>query len=160
MPETKVGEVKPLVDSEDEIALVERMKAGREKIARELRKVIVGQDAVVDELLTAIFSRGHCILEGVPGLAKTLAIKALAKTIHVDFSRIQFTPDLLPADLIGTLIYSQKNEEFSVKKGSRPSAGSAWRMPPPVSSSSGSSGERMISGAARPSRWSPIMWPR
>ncbi|MCB0810837.1 MAG: AAA family ATPase, partial [Flavobacteriales bacterium] len=86
-------------------------------IDREMEKVIVGQKDMVQKLLVALLADGHILLEGVPGLAKTLAIKALAKTIHVDFSRIQFTPDLLPADLIGTLIYSQKNEEFSVKKG-------------------------------------------
>ncbi|HMQ75919.1 MAG: MoxR family ATPase [Flavobacteriales bacterium] len=86
-------------------------------VERELEKVIVGQKDMVQKLLVALLADGHILLEGVPGLAKTLAIKSLARTIDVGFSRIQFTPDLLPADLIGTLIYSQKNEEFSVKKG-------------------------------------------
>jgi MoxR-like ATPase len=72
---------------------------------------------MVQKLLVALLADGHILLEGVPGLAKTMAIKALARTVDVDFSRIQFTPDLLPADLIGTMIYSQRNEEFSVKKG-------------------------------------------
>ena len=86
-------------------------------IDREMSKVIVGQKDMVQKLLVALLADGHILLEGVPGLAKTLAIKALARTVAVDFSRIQFTPDLLPADLIGTMIYSQRSEEFSVKKG-------------------------------------------
>jgi len=98
-----------------------------EKIAREsafidilkmeMRKVIVGQDRLSERLLIALLANGHILLEGVPGLAKTLAINTLAKAIHAKFSRIQFTPDLLPADLLGTMIYSQKNEEFLIKKG-------------------------------------------
>ena len=96
---------------------IQQASAFVDLIDREMEKVIVGQKDMVQKLLVALLADGHILLEGVPGLAKTLAIKALAKTIHVDFSRIQFTPDLLPADLIGTLIYSQKNEEFSVKKG-------------------------------------------
>ncbi len=83
----------------------------------EMGKVIVGQRHLVDSLLIGLLSDGHILLEGVPGLAKTLAITSLAQCISAKFSRIQFTPDLLPADLIGTLIYSQKSEEFSVKKG-------------------------------------------
>ena len=86
-------------------------------IDREMGKVIVGQKDMVQKLLVGLLADGHILLEGVPGLAKTMAIKALAKTVHVDFSRIQFTPDLLPADVIGTLIYSPRTEEFSVKKG-------------------------------------------
>ena len=86
-------------------------------IEREMEKVIVGQKDMVQKLLVGLLADGHILLEGVPGLAKTMTIKALAKTIHVGFSRIQFTPDLLPADLIGTLIYSQRSEEFTVKKG-------------------------------------------
>lgn len=80
-------------------------------------RVIVGQKHLVDSLLIALLSDGHILLEGVPGLAKTLAIKTLAQLIDADFSRIQFTPDLLPADVIGTMIYSQKDERFLVKKG-------------------------------------------
>lgn len=80
-------------------------------------KVIVGQKHLVDSLLISLLSDGHILLEGVPGLAKTLAIKTLAQLIDADFSRVQFTPDLLPADVIGTQIYSQKDETFHVKKG-------------------------------------------
>ncbi len=83
----------------------------------EMGKVIVGQKQLVERLMIGLLSDGHILLEGVPGLAKTLAISTLATTIDAKFSRIQFTPDLLPADLIGTLIYSQKKEEFMVKKG-------------------------------------------
>lgn len=83
----------------------------------EMNKVIVGQKHMTERLLVGLLSNGHILLEGVPGLAKTLAINTLAKVIKVDFSRIQFTPDLLPADVIGTMIYSQKQDEFSVKKG-------------------------------------------
>lgn len=83
----------------------------------EMNRVIVGQRDMVDRLLIGLLANGHILLEGVPGLAKTLAIKSLANTIRARFSRIQFTPDLLPADLIGTMIYSQKTEEFVVRKG-------------------------------------------
>lgn len=83
----------------------------------ELSKTIVGQKYMTERLILALLSGGHILLEGVPGLAKTLAIKSLAAAIHAKFSRIQFTPDLLPADLIGTLIYSQKENDFKVKKG-------------------------------------------
>lgn len=86
-------------------------------MSMEMNKVIVGQKHLVESLMIGLLSNGHILLEGVPGLAKTLAITTLAKTIDADFSRIQFTPDLLPADLIGTMIYSQKKEEFVVKKG-------------------------------------------
>ncbi|WP_394343726.1 MULTISPECIES: AAA family ATPase [Ancylomarina] len=86
-------------------------------ISMEMNKVIVGQKHLVESLLIGLLSNGHILLEGVPGLAKTLAINTLATTIDADFSRIQFTPDLLPADLVGTMIYSQKKEEFVVKKG-------------------------------------------
>ncbi|MDR1678998.1 MAG: AAA family ATPase [Prevotellaceae bacterium] len=80
-------------------------------------KMIVGQKHLVESLLIGLLADGHVLLEGVPGLAKTLAIKTLAQLIDADFSRIQFTPDLLPADVIGTMIYSQKTEEFSIRKG-------------------------------------------
>lgn len=86
-------------------------------IEREMDKVIVGQKDMVQKLLVALLADGHILLEGVPGLAKTMAIKAMAQTVDVGFSRVQFTPDLLPADLIGTMIYSPRNEEFTVKKG-------------------------------------------
>jgi len=86
-------------------------------IKLEMQKVIVGQKHLMERLLIGLLSDGHVLLEGVPGLAKTLAVKTLADTIDARFSRIQFTPDLLPADLTGTMIYSQKKEEFIVKKG-------------------------------------------
>lgn len=86
-------------------------------LAMEMGKVIVGQKHLVESLMIGLLSNGHILLEGVPGLAKTLAINTLAQAIDARFSRVQFTPDLLPADLTGTLIYSQKNEEFAVKKG-------------------------------------------
>jgi MoxR-like ATPase len=82
-----------------------------------MNRVIVGQKHLIDMLLISLLSDGHILLEGVPGLAKTLAIKTLSQLIDADFSRIQFTPDLLPADVIGTMIYSQKDEKFQVKKG-------------------------------------------
>ena len=83
----------------------------------ELSKAIVGQKYMVERLILALLSQGHILLEGVPGLAKTLAIKSLASAINTKFSRIQFTPDLLPADLIGTMIYNQKENAFNVRKG-------------------------------------------
>jgi MoxR-like ATPase len=79
--------------------------------------VIVGQQYMIERLLIGLISNGHVLLEGVPGLAKTLCIKSLAQAVHADFSRIQFTPDLLPADVIGTMIYNQKTNEFVVRKG-------------------------------------------
>jgi MoxR-like ATPase len=88
-----------------------------ESLLAELRKVIVGQKDMLDRLLIGLLSRGHVLLEGVPGLAKTLAVRSLADAIHGQFQRIQFTPDLLPADLIGTLIYNQKDGTFVPKKG-------------------------------------------
>ena len=88
-----------------------------ELLTMEMEKVIIGQKHMTERLLIGLLSNGHILLEGVPGLAKTLAINTLAKTIDAKFSRIQFTPDLLPADVIGTMIYNQKQEAFSVKKG-------------------------------------------
>ena len=83
----------------------------------EMEKVIIGQKDMVEKLMIALLADGHILLEGVPGLAKTLAIKALSDCIDVEFNRIQFTPDLLPADVIGTMIYNPKNQDFTVKKG-------------------------------------------
>jgi MoxR-like ATPase len=96
---------------------IEKESAFVDIIRMEMNKVIVGQKHLVDSLMIGLLGNGHILLEGVPGLAKTLAIKSLASIIDAKFSRIQFTPDLLPADLIGTMIYSQKKEEFTVKKG-------------------------------------------
>lgn len=86
-------------------------------LSLEMNKVIVGQKHMTDSLLIGLLSNGHILLEGVPGLAKTLAITSLSKAVEGKFARIQFTPDLLPADLLGTLIYSQKKEEFQIRKG-------------------------------------------
>nr|WP_321372029.1 MoxR family ATPase [uncultured Draconibacterium sp.] len=96
---------------------IQRESSFVDMISMEMNKVIVGQKHLVESLLIGLLSNGHILLEGVPGLAKTLAIKSLSQTISAKFSRIQFTPDLLPADVLGTMIYSQKKEEFSIKKG-------------------------------------------
>lgn len=87
------------------------------KVKTEIAKVIVGQENMVEHLLAALLSNGHVLIEGVPGVAKTITAKLLAKTIDVDFSRIQFTPDLMPSDILGTSIFSMKNSEFEFKKG-------------------------------------------
>ena len=97
--------------------LVRQQAIPLQLVKTEMGRIIAGQEKLVDRLLLALISDGHVLLEGVPGLAKTLAITTLAKAVDACFSRIQFTPDLLPADLIGTLIYSQKNEDFVVRKG-------------------------------------------
>lgn len=96
---------------------IERESAFVEMLALEMNKVIVGQKHMVERLLIGLLGNGHILLEGVPGLAKTLAINTLAKAVHGSFSRIQFTPDLLPADVIGTMIYNVKANDFSIKKG-------------------------------------------
>ncbi len=96
---------------------IQRESAFVDLITLEMNKSIVGQKQMIERLLIGLLSNGHILLEGVPGLAKTLAITSLASAVKADFSRIQFTPDLLPADLLGTMIYSQKNEEFHVRKG-------------------------------------------
>ncbi len=88
-----------------------------QRILQEVSKRIVGQDAMVERLLVGLLTGGHILLEGVPGLAKTLAVRTLAEIIHASFSRIQFTPDLLPAVVIGTMVFSQKSQEFHVRKG-------------------------------------------
>lgn len=86
-------------------------------LRQEINKVIIGQEYMIDRLLVGLLGNGHVLLEGVPGLAKTLAIKTLADAVHGDFSRIQFTPDLLPADVVGTMIYNIKENDFSIKRG-------------------------------------------
>ncbi len=96
---------------------IEKQSSFVDALTMGMDKVIIGQKHLVESLLIGLLSDGHILLEGVPGLAKTLAIKTLSDLIKGDFSRIQFTPDLLPADVIGTMIYSQKKEEFSIKKG-------------------------------------------
>src|SRR6266850_1756633 len=96
---------------------IQRESAFVELLQMEIGKIIVGQKPMVERLLIGLLSNGHVLLEGVPGLAKTLSIKTLAAAIHAKFQRIQFTPDLLPADVVGTMIYNQKNGEFTVRKG-------------------------------------------
>ncbi|MDO5569897.1 MAG: MoxR family ATPase [Bacteroidales bacterium] len=97
--------------------LIESKSSFVNMLTQGMDQVIVGQKHLVESLLIGLLSNGHILLEGVPGLAKTLAIKSLASLIDAKYNRIQFTPDLLPADVVGTMVYSQKNEEFSVKKG-------------------------------------------
>ena len=96
---------------------IEREALVLRRIEAELRRVIVGQDYLLDRMLVGLLARGHVLIEGVPGLAKTLAVKTLARTLAIDTRRIQFTPDLLPADLIGTLIYDQRSGEFIPRRG-------------------------------------------
>ena len=96
---------------------IENESAFIDILSMEMNKVIVGQKHMVERLLIGLLGGGHILLEGVPGLAKTLAINTLAKAVHGDFSRIQFTPDLLPADVVGTMIYNMKDNDFSIKKG-------------------------------------------
>ncbi len=99
---------------------VDLKKEHQQKIKQvfsEVKKVVVGQEYMVNRLLVGLFTQGHILLEGVPGLAKTLTVNTLADVLHLDFQRIQFTPDLLPADLIGTMIYNQQVSKFEVKKG-------------------------------------------
>lgn len=105
------------VDIRELNILIEQQSGFVTNLVNGMNHVIVGQRHLIDTLLISLLSDGHILLEGVPGLAKTLAIKTLAQLIDADFSRIQFTPDLLPADVVGTLIYSQKDESFHVKKG-------------------------------------------
>jgi MoxR-like ATPase len=88
-----------------------------QRVVKEVARRLVGQDAMVDRLLVGLLTGGHILLEGVPGLAKTLAVRTLAQIIDASFSRIQFTPDLLPADLIGTMVFNQKTQDFNVRKG-------------------------------------------
>src|SRR5438876_10454149 len=105
------------VNIEEINRLVEELRARLEPLYRELEKVIVGQRVMIDRLLVGLLTGGHILLEGVPGLAKTLAVRTLAQGLRLSFHRIQFTPDLLPADVIGTQIYNPRTGEFSVKKG-------------------------------------------
>lgn len=96
---------------------IERESAFVDILSLEMNKVIVGQKHMVERLMIGLLGQGHILLEGVPGLAKTLAINTLSKAVHGSFSRIQFTPDLLPADVVGTMIYNMKQNDFSIKKG-------------------------------------------
>lgn len=96
---------------------IEKESAFVDILSLEINKVIIGQKHMVERLLIGLLGQGHILLEGVPGLAKTLAINSLSKAVHGSFSRIQFTPDLLPADVVGTMIYNMKSNDFSIKKG-------------------------------------------
>ncbi|MEM9390099.1 MAG: AAA family ATPase [Bacteroidota bacterium] len=105
---------------EEPVVTTDKKKEHQDKIKQvfvEVGKVVVGQEAMVNRLLIGLFTQSHILLEGVPGIAKTLTVSTLANVLHLDFQRIQFTPDLLPADLIGTMIYNQKLAKFEVKKG-------------------------------------------
>jgi MoxR-like ATPase len=106
-----------MVDIKEINERIQRESAFIEMLTVEMDKVIIGQKSMVERLLIGLLSNGHILLEGVPGLAKTLAINTLAKCVDGQFSRVQFTPDLLPADVIGTQIYNQKQESFSIRKG-------------------------------------------
>ncbi len=110
-----------MVESNQEVTINEDLKrehqAKIKQVVSEVGKVVVGQQHMVNRLLIGLFTNGHILLEGVPGLAKTLTVNTLADVLHLDFKRIQFTPDLLPADLIGTMIYNQQKGDFEVKKG-------------------------------------------
>lgn len=106
-----------MVDIKEINERIQRESAFVDMLTVEMDKVIIGQKHMVERLLIGLLSNGHILLEGVPGLAKTLAINTLAKCVDAQFSRIQFTPDLLPADVIGTQIYNQKQEQFSIRKG-------------------------------------------
>ncbi len=97
--------------------MVSEMQDKIKTVYGEVGKVVVGQKYMLNRLMVGLFTNGHILLEGVPGLAKTLTVNTLAQVLHLDFQRIQFTPDLLPADLVGTMIYNQRNGEFEVKKG-------------------------------------------
>src|SRR5215470_14360731 len=88
-----------------------------ERILYEVKKIVVGQDHFLERVLVAILAQGHLLVEGVPGLAKTLTVKTLARAVHGTFKRIQFTPDLVPADLVGTRMYNQKSGEFTTSLG-------------------------------------------
>ena len=107
--------------SKDELQSLENLKTANASVRSELGKIIVGQEKVLDQLMIAIFAQGHCLLEGVPGLAKTLMVSTLAKTLHLDFNRIQFTPDLMPSDITGTEVIQEDRtsgtREFKFLKG-------------------------------------------
>ena len=109
------------ITASDDLEAVKALQDAYTAIKAQLAQVIVGQDQVIEELLIALFSKGHCLLEGVPGLAKTLMISTLARTLSLDFSRIQFTPDLMPADITGTEVIQENRDngsrEFKFLKG-------------------------------------------
>ena len=106
-----------MANGQDRIYDAAELRLKVQRVYEEVNKVVVGQRYMINRLLIGLFTNGHILLEGVPGLAKTLTINTLSKVLRLDFQRIQFTPDLLPADLIGTMIYNQRTSEFEVKKG-------------------------------------------
>lgn len=114
---TKKYNMSQVVDIKELNERIKEKSAFVQTLVTGMNRVIVGQKHLIESLLIGLLSDGHILLEGVPGLAKTLAIKTLAQLVDADYSRVQFTPDLLPADVIGTMIYSQRNEEFQVKHG-------------------------------------------
>ena len=97
--------------------MLEYVSSTIEHILTELRKVVVGQDAAIEQILVALLAEGHALIEGVPGTAKTLTVKTLARIIGADFSRIQFTPDLMPSDITGTNVFNAATSEFSLRRG-------------------------------------------
>ena len=109
-PETPATQFQSRIDMTE-------LRESLDKIKAEIGKVIVGQESMIEHLLAALLSNGHVLIEGVPGVAKTITAKLLAKTISVDFSRIQFTPDLMPSDILGTSVFNMKTSEFEFKKG-------------------------------------------
>jgi MoxR-like ATPase len=100
-----------MTEEKNRIALLEKLKSDKEKVLKEIRKVIIGQDKVIEEIIIALFANGHCLVEGVPGLAKTMLISSLAKALNLKFSRIQFTPDLMPSDITGTDILAESKAD-------------------------------------------------
>src|SRR5439155_2324633 len=111
------GRKKNVVDIEQTTRRIQELRSSLEPLYQEIAKIIVGQRGMVDRLLIGLLTGGHILLEGVPGLAKTLAVRTVAQGLRLSFQRIQFTPDLLPADVIGTQIYNPRTGEFSIKKG-------------------------------------------
>ena len=105
----------------DDLEMLKKLSTAYQSVRTELGKVIVGQNEVIEQVMIAIFARGHCLLEGVPGLAKTLLVSTLARTLNLDFSRIQFTPDLMPSDIVGTEVIQEDKasgaREFKFLKG-------------------------------------------
>jgi len=112
-----MGKIKIDMNYKSDVEAVEGLRTANEQLLSEVHKVIVGQEEMMDLLLTGLLSGGHVLLEGVPGIAKTLAVKLLAKTLDTDFKRIQFTPDLMPSDVIGTNVFNLKTSEFYFRKG-------------------------------------------
>ena len=127
---------------------VEREALALRQVEAEIRKVLVGQDELIQRLLVGLLTRGHLLLEGVPGLAKTLAVKTLARTLALDFKRVQFTPDLLPADLVGTLIFDPKRGEFDPQDRPRLHPRPARRRDQPGAGQGAVGAARVDGGAA------------